>query len=128
MARHPFSVVWTKAAEADLEGIIDFIADDSIEAALVVLSRIHERAATLDSFPDKGRYVPELHQHGITQYRELIASHWRIMYRIDGTLVYVVSVVDSRRNLEDLLLERLSREWTARPPAAVNLLKAMTAT
>lgn len=110
MARHLFSVVWTKAAEADLECIVDFIADDSIDAAIAVFSRIRERAATLDNFPDKGRVVPELHQHGITQYRELIAAPWRIMYRIDGTKVYVISVVDSRRNLEDLLLERLSRD------------------
>ena len=110
MARHPFSVIWTKAAETDLECIVDFIADDSIDAALSVFARIRERAATLDSFPNKGRVVHELHQHGITQYRELIVAPWRIMYRIDGTKVYVVSVVDSRRNLEDLLLERLSRD------------------
>jgi len=110
MARHPFSVVWTKAAETDLECIVDFIADNSIDAALAVFARIRERVATLDSFPDKGRVVPELHQHGIVQYRELIVAPWRIMYRIDGTKVYVISVVDSRRNLEDLLLERLSRD------------------
>ncbi len=110
MTRHPFSVVWTKAAETDLESIVDFIADDSIDAAIAVFARICESAATLDNFPNKGRVVPELHQHGIVQYRELIVSPWRIMYRIDGTKVYVISVVDSRRNLEDLLLERLSRD------------------
>lgn len=110
MARHLFSVVWTKAAETDLECIVDFIADDSIDAALTVFTRIRERAATLENFPNKGRVVPELHLHGIVQYRELIVAPWRIMYRIDGTKVYVISVVDSRRNLEDLLLERLSRD------------------
>ena len=109
MAGHPFEVIWTKAAETDLERIVDFIADDSIDAALAVFARIRERAATLDNFPNKGRVVPELHQHGIIQYRELILSPWRIVYRIDGNTVYVTSVFDSRRNLEDLLLERLSR-------------------
>ncbi len=110
MARHPFSVVWTKAAETDLECIVDFIADDSLDAALAVFARIRERAATLDNFPGKGRVVPELHQHGIVQYRELIVAPWRIMYRIDAKKAYVISVVDSRRNIEDLLLERLSRD------------------
>jgi toxin ParE1/3/4 len=110
MARHAFMVVWTKTAEADLECIVDFIADDSIDAALAVFARIRERAATLNNFPDKGRVVPELHLHGIIQYRELILAPWRIIYRIDGNTVYVTSVVDSRRNLEDLLLERLSRD------------------
>lgn len=110
MAKYRFVVVWTKAAETDLESIIDFIADDSIDAALAVFARIREYAATLDNFPDKGRFVPELHQHGIVQYRELVVASWRIMYRIVGTTVYVISVADSRRNLEDLLLERLSRD------------------
>jgi plasmid stabilization system protein ParE len=109
MATHLFMIVWTKTAEADLEYIVDFIADDSIDAALAVFARICERAATLTNFPNKGRVVPELHQHGIIQYRELILAPWRIIYRIDGNTVYVTSVVDSRRNLEDLLLERLSR-------------------
>ncbi|MFZ4858980.1 MAG: type II toxin-antitoxin system RelE/ParE family toxin [Desulfuromonadaceae bacterium] len=104
-----FRVVWTKTAEADLDSIIDFIADDSIDAALAVFTRIRERAATLHHFPNKGRVVPELLQHGIVQYRELILSPWRIMYRIDGSVVYVTAVFDSRRNLEDLLLERLTR-------------------
>jgi addiction module RelE/StbE family toxin len=110
MATHLFIVVWTKTAETDLESIVDFIADDNIDAALAVFARIREHAATLDNFPDKGRVVTELHQHGIIQYRELILSPWRIIYRIDGNTVYVTSVVDSRRNLEDLLLERLSRD------------------
>ena len=107
--KHSFQVVWTRTAEADLEGIVDFIADDSVDAALAVFTRIRERAATLKNFPDKGRVVPELHPHGIVQYRELILSPWRIICRVDGSMVYVTAVFDSRRNLEDLLLERLSR-------------------
>lgn len=102
-------VVWAKTAEADLEGIVDFIADDSVDAALAVFIRIRERAATLHNVPVKGRVVPELHQHGIVQYHELILSSWRIVYRIDENTVYVTSVFDSRRNLEDLLLERVCR-------------------
>lgn len=107
--KHSFRVIWTKTAEDDLDSIVDFIADDCVDTALAVFNRIHERAATLYNFPNKGRVVPELHQHGIVQYRELILSPWRIMYRIDGTMVYVTAVFDSRRNLEDLLLERVCR-------------------
>jgi plasmid stabilization system protein ParE len=105
-----FRVAWTKTAEADLDSIIDFIADSSIDAALTVFTRIRERATTPHHFLNKGRVVPELLQNGIVQYRELIISPWRIMYRIDGSSVSVTAVFDSRRNLEDLLLERLTRE------------------
>ncbi len=34
---------------------------------------------------------------------------YRLIYRISGHLVLVLGVFDSRRNLEDILLERLSR-------------------
>jgi toxin ParE1/3/4 len=70
--KHSFRVVWTRTAEEDLEGIVDFIADDCVDAALAVFARIRERATTLVNFPGKGRVVPELHQHGIVQYRELM--------------------------------------------------------
>jgi plasmid stabilization system protein ParE len=108
-AKRSFRVVWTQTAENDLDGIVDFIAEDSIDAALKVFSRIRERSATLYNFPEKGRVVPEIHQHGIVQYQELILSPWRIIYRIDGSMIYVTAVFDSRRNLEDLLLERLCK-------------------
>lgn len=100
-------VVWTRTAQDDLEGIVDFIADT--DTALAVLARIRERAASLCKFSDQGRVVPELHQHGVVMYRELMLPPWRIIYRSDESTVYVTAVFDSRRNLEDLLLERLSR-------------------
>jgi toxin ParE1/3/4 len=104
-----FNVIWTRTAEEDLAGIVEFIADDNIEAAFAVFERIHERAAALHDLPDRGRIVPELRQNGIIQYRELIVAPWRIIYRLDESKIYVMAVFDGRRNLEDLLLERLSR-------------------
>jgi plasmid stabilization system protein ParE len=102
-------IVWTVTAEEDLWGIVEFISGDDVPAALDVLRRLREHAAVLDKFPGRGRIVPELDQHGIRQYRELVMAPWRIVYRVDGAVVYVMAVLDSRRNLEDLLLERLSR-------------------
>jgi plasmid stabilization system protein ParE len=101
--------VWTVTAEEDLWWIVEFISGDDVPVALDVLRRFRERAAFLDKFPGRGRIVPELDQHGIRQYRELVMAPWRIVYRVDGAIVYVMAVLDSRRNLEDLLLERLSR-------------------
>ena len=53
------------------------------------------------------RIVPELQQIGILKYREIIYEKWRIIFKIDNTKVYVLLVVDSRRNLEDILFQRL---------------------
>ena len=104
-----FKVEWTRTATLDLEAIVDYIAEDDIEIALSILSRLEQTASDLVKLPGRGRVVPELADYGIQIYRELISSPWRIIYRIAGEKVKVLAVLDGRRNLEDLLLERLVR-------------------
>lgn len=102
-----YSVRWAATSESDLKGIIEYIAKDDPSRACKVLRKIKEKASNLHSFPSRGRIVPELQYQGITQYRELIVSPWRIIYRISKGTVYVLSVLDSRQNVEDILLKRL---------------------
>lgn len=105
--RRSFEVRWAGIAESDLMGIISHIAADSLDSALDVLEKIKTRASKLESAPQRGRVVPELQRQGITLYRELIINPWRLMYKIEGNVVFVVSVIDGRRNVEDVLLSRL---------------------
>ncbi len=102
-----YDVVWSETAERDLIGIIEYIADDSPSRAYEVFQEAKKRASTLRTFPERGRIAPELQEQGITQYHELIVGPWRIIYRISVGKVYVLSVLDSRRNVEDMLLQRL---------------------
>ncbi len=102
-----YEVIWANVAENDLRRIVEYIAIDSPSNALTVFRKIKQKASTLNVFPDRGRIVPELRDHGILQYRELIIAPWRILYRISGKYVYVFSVLDSRQNIEDILLKRL---------------------
>lgn len=106
---HKFAVRWAKTAEQDLESIVDYIALDSIDEALRILAKLRAEAAALVSMPRRGRVVPELQAQGVSAYHELIVSPWRIIYSIGERQVHVLAVIDSRRNLEDILLERLTR-------------------
>lgn len=101
-----YQVVWSHVAEKDLRGIVEYIAADSPAHALRVLQKIKQKASNLYSFPERGRIIPELREQGISQYRELIIQPWRVIYRISEKSVYVLSVLDSRRNIEDVLLKR----------------------
>lgn len=103
------TVQWTAAAARDLELTVEHIAEQSPEQALILLHKIRARASTLVTMPEHGRIVPELKLHGISLYRELIIAPWRLIYRITNRTVYVHAVIDSRRNLEDILLARLIR-------------------
>ncbi|MGH7928109.1 MAG: type II toxin-antitoxin system RelE/ParE family toxin [Candidatus Binatia bacterium] len=105
-----FKVLWTFAASQDIESIIDFIARNSPQAAGRVLRNLRNRVETLKIFPERGRLVPELADIGLQLYRELLITPWRIVYRLSNNTVYVMMVIDGRRNAEDLLLERLVRQ------------------
>ena len=99
-------VVWAETAEKDLTKIIEHIAQDSPATALDILQKIKSSVSKLYEHPERCRIVPELYAQGITQYREMIIKPWRIMFRISNSDVYVLSVLDSRQNIEDILLNR----------------------
>jgi len=102
-----YKVEWVSVAESDLKRIIDYIAADSPGNALQILRKVRQKASNLYTFPERGRIVPELQGQGIHIYRELILAPWRIIYRISDGKVFVLSVIDSRQNIEDVLLNRL---------------------
>lgn len=102
-----FEVKWTSIAEQDLIKIIGFIANDNPKNALNVLNKIKNEASKLHKFPNKGRIIPELQAQGVMLYRELVIPPWRIFYRIADKKVFILGVIDSRQNIEDILLSRL---------------------
>ncbi|HHR85701.1 MAG TPA: type II toxin-antitoxin system RelE/ParE family toxin [Candidatus Acetothermia bacterium] len=104
-----YEVIWATTAADDLADIVAHVANDSHTNALRVLEEIKQASLQLYHLPERGRIVPELQDQGITQYRELIVTPWRVLCRIAGKNVFVLSVLDSRRNIEDILLDRLTR-------------------
>jgi plasmid stabilization system protein ParE len=102
-----FTVDWSKIARKDFFQIIEYISLNNPAAAKRALQKIQEKAQQLNVYPERCRIVPELQRQGIFQYRELIIDHWRVIFKITRDQVLVVSVIDSRRNLEDILLQRL---------------------
>lgn len=103
----PYDVLWATVAENDLIAIIKYIYADNPQAARDSLQKIKAKVSNLDSLPQRGRIVPELKQQGILQYRELVIPPWRVIYRISDSSVNVFAVIDSRQNVEDVLLGRM---------------------
>ena len=106
--RKAYDVRWSETAEWDLIAIVEYIADDSPSRAYELFKELRAKASSLRTFPGRGRIVPELQEQGITQYHELVVSPWRIIYRTAERTVYVLSVLDARRSIEDILLRRLT--------------------
>ena len=103
-----YKVIWSDIAEQDLEAIVMYIAKDSPNNALKVFANIKKQCENLDIFPNRGHIVPELKKFNILQYLQIIIEHWRVIYKIVDKQVFVLSVIDSFRNVEDILLERFT--------------------
>jgi len=104
---HKYSVIWTKSAQFDLELIIEYIKLSSQTIAKDIFLEIKKECDKLYFMPTRKRVVPELQHIGILKYREIIYKRWRIVYKVEESMVWVLLVIDSSRNLEDLMLQRL---------------------
>jgi toxin ParE1/3/4 len=103
-----FAVLLTHDAARDLDEIYDYIAfHDSPQKADYVLEQIEKVFSSLSGFPERGAYPKELLALGIREYREIFFKPYRIIYRIIAKNVYVLLIVDGRRDMQSLLQRRL---------------------
>lgn len=102
-----FEVYWTNIASKDLINIIQYIKVENPTIAKKIFIEIKKECENLKFLPEKFRIVPELQNIGIKKYRELIHQRWRVIYKIDKNNIYILAVIDSSRNFEDILLNRL---------------------
>ena len=106
MKEERYRAFWTNTAQQDLQRIIEYIASDSGDQAKRVYLTLKQKAQDLRQMPLRGRIVPELRFFNILSYREIISPPWRITYKLSDDKVWILAVIDGRRNMEDILLER----------------------
>ena len=96
-------------AQDDLNEIIEYYSSYSQDYVETTISEFEENVMSLQQHPRSGRIIPELEKQGITQYRELIQGYYRIVYKISKDKVIILTVIDGRRNFEEVIIEKLSR-------------------
>jgi toxin ParE1/3/4 len=105
-----YAVAWSDTAQVDLESILEYVARrDGVTHALTLYQRIRDKVEALKQWPRRARVVPELKALGLEDFREIIVEPYRAFFRIDGRTVVLLGVVDGRRDLGELLLERAVR-------------------
>ena len=109
MTRH--EVLLTADAEADIEEIVEYLAQhDSPAAANRVLSRISDAIDGLKSHSERGSHPKELLALGIREFRQVFFKPYRLIYRVeDRKRVFVYLIVDGRRDMQTLLARRMLR-------------------
>jgi plasmid stabilization system protein ParE len=109
MKTRALHVIWTEVAKSDVERIATYLAVENPLRAAAIVDRIVERAESLASLPNRGRVPPELRAIGDRTWRESQEPPWRILYRRLDDVVQIHAVLDGRRSLEDILMERVLR-------------------
>ena len=87
---------WTHEALLRLIEIEDFISQDSADRARKFVDQIIEHAECLSDNPLSGRIVPEISNPDI---RELIFRKYRIVYRVKGNNLDILTVFEGHRLL-----------------------------
>lgn len=77
-----FQVFLSGAALNDLEAVVAYIAPHNPPAAERFGTNLLEEALSLETFPARGRIVPEFSNPDL---REILFGPYRIVYRIDHT-------------------------------------------
>ena len=89
-------VHWTETAEAHLDAIYAYIAQDSKTYALRTVDRMTRRSQQIGTFPLSGRKVPE---YEMDQIREVFSGPYRIIYHIKPDEIDVIAVIHGSMNL-----------------------------
>lgn len=104
-------VIVSRFAEDDLNEIIEYYFSLSQNYVEKLISEFEKNVMSLQRHPKSGMVVPELEKQGILRYRELIQEYYRILYEISDNKVIVHTIIDGRRNFEDIIISKLSRYY-----------------
>ncbi|HEX7330268.1 MAG TPA: type II toxin-antitoxin system RelE/ParE family toxin [Pyrinomonadaceae bacterium] len=91
-----YRVEWSPRAVEDLEAIAQYIALDSTAYSSAVVKTILQTTRKFSQFPFSGRVVPEFGDESI---REWFAYSYRIIYRIDESIITIAAIVHGKRLL-----------------------------
>jgi len=105
-----FSVYILENAEMDIDDLYIYVKrNDSDEKAEKLFLNIEKTILSLQTSPLRGHNPPELERLGILEYREIFFKPYRIIYEVAGESVFIHCVLDGRRDLQDILQNRLLR-------------------
>ncbi len=97
-------------AEQDLFEIYNYILKSGSPLnAERLLKELEQAIFSLEHMPERGHVPSELRRIGVFGYREINLKVYRIIYEVFGNDVFIHCVLDGRRDLQDLLNQRLLR-------------------
>lgn len=99
---------YTVGARSDLRQLRRYVVGHFDPAAWShSLAHLADRVALLAEQPRLGNVPPELEELGIDRYLELTVGRNRVIYELRDDIVFILLVVDHRRDFRSVLARRL---------------------
>ncbi len=105
-----FTVLFVADAEEDLFEIYRYLRRGAYpHRADKIVSDIEKACNSLSEMPERGHLTPELERIGNYDFREIHVNVYRIIYTVYESMVYIHHILDGRRDVQDILTDRLLR-------------------
>ena len=97
-----YEIRYLPIAEDDLNEIVDYLSEYSIEAANAFIDELEKLEEQLAMFPESAPFVRDrkLQRRG---YRIAVVGEYLLFYTLRNKSIYIMRVIHNKRNNMDLL-------------------------
>ena len=101
-------IIWSEYAGNELTEIISYIKKNS---GRIIAKNIYKKimGKVKDASENaKGRRIaPLLKEFGIIDIHQININLWSVYYKVENNLMKIISIIDMRRNLEEILYQKI---------------------
>jgi toxin ParE1/3/4 len=101
-------IIWSKDAGDELLEIISYIKNNAGKiTAEKMFKKIDDGVKKASGNAAGRRIAPMLMNFGINNIHQLNISPWAIFYKVENNEMKIISIIDQRRNLEEILYKKI---------------------
>jgi len=102
IGNYPMNIIWTREALQETKLIYEYYKlRVSVKVAKNIKNNIFSSVKNLQKQPGKGQ-VEELLLHKDGEYRYLVTSNYKVIYKVTEKEIFIMKVFDCRRNPEKM--------------------------
>ena len=101
-------IIWSEDAGNELIEIITYIKKNSGNIiAKNIHKKIMDKVNHVSENAESRRIAPLLKEFGINDIHQMNINPWLIYYKAENNIMKIISIIDMRRNLEEVLYQKI---------------------
>ena len=101
-------IIWSQDAGDELAEIISYIKYHTGKiTAEKIYSKIMNEVKRASENATGRRIAPLLREFGMNYIHQLNINPWILFYKVEETKMKIISIIDGRRNLEEILYKKI---------------------